>query len=253
MTNAAAFFDLDRTVMAGASTWYFGAAALKHGMYDRRQLARDALRAAAFARRGSTDSSADAVRDHILGAIRGLRRSDTEALVPDVLGPILGRLHPEVYLRILEHERRGQPTYLCSASPFEILMPIARALSMTGGVLGTVASVDDEGVYTGELERPFCYGDGKRLAIVDESHTRGIDLDASYAYSDSASDVPMLEAVGHPVVVNPDRELRALARQRGWEQLQVGRPQVAWRRRAARAGALVAAGYVLGWRRARPR
>lgn len=244
--TAAAFFDLDRTVMAGASTFFFGVAALKHGMYPRRALARDAWKALVFRWRGSTDETVDAVRDQILDAIRGHRREDTRALVPDVLGPILGRVHPEIYARILEHERNGVPTYLCSASPFEILEPVARALDMSGGVLGTVAAVDADGVYTGTLERPFCYGYGKRVAIVDEAHERGYELTDCYAYSDSASDLPMLEVVGHPVVVRPDKELREIADERGWSELKVSNPSTSWRRRLVTTAGLLAAGLAAG-------
>lgn len=244
--TTAAFFDLDRTVMAGASTWYFGAAALKHGLYSRRALVRDAWRALLFIRRGSTDESADAIRDQILDAVRGRRRAEMDALVPEVLGPILGRVHPELYARILEHEHGGVRTYLCSASPFEILQPIARALSMSGGVLGTVAAVDDDGVYTGELERPFCYGRGKRIAMEAEASRVGIDLAASYAYSDSVSDLPMLEAVGHPVVVNPDTGLRAIASERAWPHLAVTHPRVPWRGRVIAATVVAGAGFAAG-------
>jgi HAD superfamily hydrolase (TIGR01490 family) len=243
---AAAFFDLDRTVMTGASTWYFGAAALRHGLYTRRQLAQDAWKAIVFLQRGSTDAGADAIRDQILDAVRGRRRADMDDLVPDVLGPILGRVHPELYARILEHERAGVRTYLCSASPFEILEPIARALSMTGGALGTVAAVDDDGVYTGELARPFCYGGGKRVAIEAEAAKRHLDLGKSYAYSDSVSDLPMLEAVEYPVVVNPDAQLRKIALERSWQQLPVTRPRNPWRRRVVAAAICTAVGYVAG-------
>jgi HAD superfamily hydrolase (TIGR01490 family) len=244
--TSAAFFDLDRTVMAGASTWYFGAAALKHGVYSRRALARDAIKAVRFIRQGSTDESADALRDQILDAVQGLRRDDMDDLVPDVLGPILGRVHPELYTRILEHERAGVATYLCSASPAEILEPIARALSMSGGALGTVAAVDGDGVYTGALDRPFCYGNGKRIAIEREAVERRIDLRSSYAYSDSASDLPMLEAVGNPFVVNPDTELRAIASERGWPELEVTRPRVPWRSRTIAVSLVAGAGFAVG-------
>lgn len=251
--NAAAFFDLDRTVMSGASTWHFGVAALRRGFYSRRSLVVDAWSALTFARRGSTDDSAEAVRERILAAVQGKRRDEMDRLVPDVLGPILGRVHPEVYLQILEHERSGVPTYLCSASPVEILLPIARALNMTGGALGTVAAVDDRGVYTGELAAPFCYGDGKRIAIEREAQRRGLELSVSFAYSDSLSDLPMLEAVGRPVVVSPDAELDVLARERGWPELRVTSSRATWRTRLALAcigaGAAFAAGRTTGRRR----
>jgi HAD superfamily hydrolase (TIGR01490 family) len=244
--RSAAFFDLDRTVMAGASTWHFGVAALRRGMYKRRSLVRDAWKALAFRRRGSTDEGAEALRAQMLGAVRGLRRGDMDALVPDVLGPILTRVHRDVYLRILEHERAGVTTYLCSASPVEIVAPVARALDMTGGALATVAAVDEAGVYTGELVGPFCYGAGKRAAIEQEAARAGLDLLASYAYSDSASDLPMLEAVGYPVAVNPDGDLQAVARARAWPELHVKSSTHTARAGLVVAGAGVVAGFVGG-------
>jgi HAD superfamily hydrolase (TIGR01490 family) len=228
--RSAAFFDLDRTVMAGASTWHFGVAALRRGMYKRRSLVRDAWKALAFRRRGSTDEGAEALRAQMLGAVRGLRRGDMDALVPDVLGPILTRVHRDVYLRILEHERAGVTTYLY----------------MTGGALATVAAVDEAGVYTGELVGPFCYGAGKRAAIEQEAARAGLDLLASYAYSDSASDLPMLEAVGYPVAVNPDGDLQAVARARAWPELHVKSSTHTARAGLVVAGAGVVAGFVGG-------
>ena len=109
-----------------------------------------------------------------------------------------------------------------SAAPVEIVEPLALALGMTAG-LGTRAVVDD-GVYTGELAGPFCYGPGKVEAIAEVAHWEGYDLTRCYAYSDSVSDLPMLDAVGHPVAVNPDARLGATAAERGW-------PVVIFRRR----------------------
>ncbi len=101
-----------------------------------------------------------------------------------------------------------------SAAPQEIVEPLAHALGMTGGI-GTRSEVDD-GLYTGELEGPFCYGPGKVEAMQEVASWNGYDLGQSYAYSDSASDLPMLDAVGHPVAVNPDSKLERHARRNGW-------------------------------------
>ncbi len=242
----AAFFDLDRTVMRGASTWHFGVAALKHGFYSPRALAHDGWELAKFVRRGSTDASADAIRAQILGAVRGHRRTDMYQLGPEVLGPILAAVRPEVHTRILEHESEGVRTYLCSAAPVEILEPLARTLQMSGGAIGTVAAVDAEGCYTGELVGPFCYGPGKRAAVVAEAARAGLDLERSHAYSDSASDLPLLEAVGHPVVVRPGAALAALAAERGWNELPVAPPPRRWPRRLAVLAGAASAGFVAG-------
>jgi HAD superfamily hydrolase (TIGR01490 family) len=221
MGEPAAFFDLDRTVMSGSSTYYFAKAAVKSGFYPRRRLFRSAWKLFWFKRRGASDAQSEAVRDQVLDSVRGRTRAGMEALLPDVLGPILVNVYPEIYRRILDHERHGVRTYLCSASPHEVVGPVARALGMSGGALATIAEVDGEGCYTGSLLGPFCYARGKVEAIDLAAREHGIDLASSYSYSDSVSDLPMLEHVGHPVTVNPDRELRRIALEREWEILRV--------------------------------
>jgi HAD superfamily hydrolase (TIGR01490 family) len=217
--RAAAFFDLDRTVMAGASTFYFARAAVSRGFYPRTRLVKAIWKAFWFRRVGSTDEQSEALKDQMLEAVRGRTRGGMDALLPDVLGPIMLNVYPEVFQRILHHERDGIATYLCSASPVEVVSPVARALGMSGGALATTAAVDEEGRYTGELVGAWMYGAGKAVAMEEEAERAGVDLKQSWAYSDSFSDLPMLEAVGHPVVVNPDRLLRELALDRDWEIL----------------------------------
>lgn len=215
-----AFFDLDRTVMSGASTYYFAKAAVKSGFYSRRLLLRGAWKTFWFKRHGASDEQSEAARDQVLAAVQGRTRAGLEALLPEVLGPILLNVYPEIYRRILEHERSGVPTYLCSASPIEVVEPVSRALGMSGA-LATRAETDADGTYTGRLIGPFCYAAGKVTAMENEALRIELDLDRSWAYSDSMSDRPMLERVGHPVAVNPDRALRALALEREWEILRV--------------------------------
>jgi HAD superfamily hydrolase (TIGR01490 family) len=219
--EAAAFFDLDRTVMSGASTYYFAKAAVKSGFYPRSVLLRGAWKTFWFKRRGASDAQSEGVRDQVLDLVRGRTRAGLEALLPEVLGQVLLSIYPEIFRRILDHEREGVHTYLCSASPYEVVSAVARALGMSGGALATRAAVDRDGCYTGELIGPFCYGGGKVEAMKIEADRGGIDLGASYSYSDSVSDLPMLEAVGHAVTVNPDRELRRIAVEREWEILRV--------------------------------
>jgi HAD superfamily hydrolase (TIGR01490 family) len=216
----AAFFDLDRTVVSGASAYWFAKAALRWGMYSRREMTRDAWRMFWFKRRGDTGELTETVRDQALAMIAGHSRTQLDVLLPDVLAPVLSNLYPEMYQRILEHEGDGVRTYLCSASPVEIVGLVAKVLNMSGGALATVAETDTDGRYTGALDGPFCYGEGKVVAIAQEAAAVGIDLAASYAYSDSVTDLPMLECVGIPVAVNPDAQLAAIARDREWEVLR---------------------------------
>ena len=219
-TASGAFFDLDRTVMSGASTYFFAKAAVKSGFYSRRMLLRGAWKKFWFKRRGASDEQSEAARDQVLAAVQGRTRAGLEALLPEVLGPILLNVYPEIYRRILDHERAGVRTYLCSASPIEVVEPVARALGMTGA-LATRAETDVEGTYTGRLVGPFCYGAGKVVAMESEARRSGIDLDQSWAYSDSISDQPMLERVGKAVAVNPDKALRSIALEREWEIMRV--------------------------------
>lgn len=207
--------------MSGSSTYYFGKAAVRSGFYRRRALVRDAWRVFWFRRRGATDEQSASARERVLVSVAGRSRAGMEAMLPDVLGPILLNVFPEIYLRILDYERAGIPTYLCSASPIEVVGAVARALGMSGGALATVAEVDADGCYTGRLVGPFCYGAGKVVAMRTEAALKDIDLAQSYAYSDSISDLPMLEAVGNAVVVNPDTELRRIALERRWDMLRV--------------------------------
>ncbi|MEA3511054.1 MAG: HAD-IB family hydrolase, partial [Actinomycetota bacterium] len=110
---------------------------------------------------------------------------------------------------------------IVSASPIEIVDDFAAAIGLTGGI-GTVAATEN-GVYNGELAEPFCYGEGKAIAIRKLVEEKGYDLRLSYAYTDSAGDLPMLEIVGHPVAVNPDRALETIAYHRGWAIVEFSR------------------------------
>jgi HAD superfamily hydrolase (TIGR01490 family) len=244
--TAAAFFDLDRTVMSGASPFYFGKAALKRGFYSRRAMMRDAGKVFLFKVRGASDEDSAATRDWILANVAGRRSDEMLPLTPDVLGPILRRIYPDIYDRILAHERAGVATYLCSASPIEIVARVATALDMSGGALATTAEIGPDGVYTGLLSGPFCYGEGKAAAIRIEAEAKGLDLRESWAYSDSVSDLPMMEAVGKPVAVNPDKELARIASERGWETVRVEPRHIV---RLAVGGALVlmASGAITTW------
>ncbi|CAB4566385.1 MAG: HAD-IB family hydrolase [Actinobacteria bacterium] len=211
---SAAFFDLDRTLISGSSTWVFGIAAWKAGLIAKRQFTRDALAAISFRLSGASDETSHGVRDRILGAVEGVRLDDLVGLNTDIVPKLMERVRPEARQLVDMHRHAGRATYIVSASPVELVNPLAAAMGMTGGI-GTVSEIVD-GVYTGRLAGPFCYGPGKVDAIHELARWEGLDLAQCYAYSDSASDLPMLEAVGHPVAVNPDSRLERLALRRGW-------------------------------------
>jgi HAD superfamily hydrolase (TIGR01490 family) len=211
---SAAFFDLDRTLISGSSPFVFGIAAWHADLVPTRQLLVDALGALTFRLSGASDDTTHRVRERILGAVTGLRRDDLVALNEEVVPKLLAKVRPEARRLVELHRAAGRATYIVSASPQELVGPLASALGMTGGI-GTVGQVVD-GVYTGELAGPFCYGAGKVEAITELARWEGYDLGQCYAYSDSASDLPMLETVGHPVAVNPDGKLERIAHDHGW-------------------------------------
>jgi HAD superfamily hydrolase (TIGR01490 family) len=252
-SSEAAFFDLDRTLMAGSSAYHFGRALYKAGRLSRRQLARDGLEQLRFRVRGSTDEAVHALMDRIMDGIKGRRVTDLARLVPDTLAGILPRVYPQMIEVVREHQDAGRPCYIVSAASNEMVETLAGVLAMEGGI-GTRSEIRD-GVYTGRLGGPFAYGEGKARALREFADEEGIELSASWAYSDSASDLPMLEAVGHPVAVNPDAELAEVARREGWDVLRF--EKLGQRLRIAgtvlAAAALGSSGTLLARRRSGPR
>jgi HAD superfamily hydrolase (TIGR01490 family) len=211
---SAAFFDLDRTLISGSSAFTLAIQARRAGLIATGEFARDAAGAVTFKLFGASDDTTNEVRERILKAVTGMRQSDLQALNVEVLPRLMAKLRPEARRLIDRHRRVGRDTFIVSAAPQEIVEPLAHSLGMTSG-LGTRSLVVD-GVYTGLLAGPFCYGAGKVEAITDLARWSGYELAQCYAYSDSVSDLPMLEAVGHPVAVNPDGRLERHARQHGW-------------------------------------
>jgi HAD superfamily hydrolase (TIGR01490 family) len=220
----AAFFDLDRTLMAGSSGFHFARVAFAQGMISRRRLAADAWANLRFRLRGSTDAGTDKVRERIGEYIAGVRVRDLQRLAPGVLARVLPRLYPQMLAVAYAHQDAGRRVYICTAASQEMAGMLAYVLGFDGGI-GSRSEVRD-GVYTGRPGGPFAYREGKAQAIRELAAAEGIDLPASYGYSDSESDLPMLRAVGHPVAVNPDAELLRVARAEGWDVLrfeQLGR------------------------------
>ena len=249
---AAAFFDLDRTLIAGSSTFYFGVAAWRNKMIPTRDLLADGLRALSFKLFGATDESSEAVRDRILSAVEGHPQEDLIGLNEEIVPRILERVRPESRSLVDMHHEAGRDCWIVSASPVEMVEPLATALGMEGAVATTSEVVD--GRYTGRLDGPFVYGEGKVEAIEKLAAERGYDLRLSFAYSDSASDLPMMELVGHPVAVNPDRPLETVAHQRGWPTVEFARrvkQAVKTTTAVSGAAALATTTYFLGRRHGR--
>lgn len=255
---SAAFFDLDRTLISGSSAFTLAIQARRAGMIPTTEFVRDATSAVLFKMFGSSDDTTDEVRTRILKAVTGVRQSEMQALNTEILPRLLAKLRPEARRLLDRHRHAGRDTFIVSAGPQEIVEPLAHSLGMTSGI-GTRSVVED-GVYTGDLAGPFCYGEGKVEAIAELAQWNGYDLDQCYAYSDSASDLPMLEAVGHPVAVNPDGRLERHARANGWPIVIFSQQTKSVIRRSAGtaaaigvAGASFAAGVALGGRGRRRR
>jgi HAD superfamily hydrolase (TIGR01490 family) len=217
-SRSAAFFDLDRTLMAGSSAFEFARASYRAGLLSRRDLAAGAWANLRFRLQGSTDAGTQALRDRILRDVRGVRVRDLERLAPDVLAGVLPRVYPQMLRVAYEHQDAGRGVFICTAASQGMAEMLAGVLGFDGAIGARYEAVD--GVYTGRPGGPFTYRDGKAQAIRELAVAEGIELADSWAYSDSESDLPMLRAVGHPVAVNPDATLAQVAREEGWEVMR---------------------------------
>lgn len=214
--STAAFFDLDKTIIARSSTLAFTRPMFRAGMLGGTTLAKAGIAQAYYRAFGAAEGQLERVKDELANLIRGWERQEVVDLVEETVDEVVT---PMVYAEALavvdNHRKAGHRVVVISASPEEIVRPLCRHLGIEE-IIATRSEVDDEGRYTGNIEF-YAYGENKARAMQELAEREGIDLDASYAYSDSATDLPMLEAVGHPVVVNPDAVLGQVASERGWE------------------------------------
>ncbi|HEX6667156.1 MAG TPA: HAD-IB family hydrolase [Solirubrobacterales bacterium] len=230
MSRAAAFFDLDKTLMAGSSGMQFARVAARQGIVSRGLLARWGFEHLRYRLRGTTDERTAEVLKVARELIAGVPSRTIERMGPEVLAAILPRVFPQMLEEVYAHQDAGRPTFIVSAAGNDVVETLAGVLGMEGGI-GTRYDVDAEGNYTGRLDGPFVYGEGKVVAMREFAARHEIDLAASYAYSDSLSDLPMLRAVGNPVAVNPDPPLAEIARAENWQTLhfeRLGRRLVAF-------------------------
>jgi HAD superfamily hydrolase (TIGR01490 family) len=211
----AAFFDLDKTVIARPSMMALAPAFRSDGLLPRRALMRGAWFQLRYVRFGAGPEALARVQKAALEVTRGWSQERVGALVTERLADAID---PITYREALEamaaHRRAGRRVLLVSAAPEDLVAPIGRRLGVDA-VIASRPQVGGDGRYTGSLES-YAYGPAKAVLVRDLSRREGIDLDGSWAYSDSFTDLPLLETVGHPVAVNPDRALRRVARMRGW-------------------------------------
>jgi len=239
-TEAAAFFDLDKTLMQGSSAFQFGRAAYQAGLLSRRQLLADGVANIQFRLRGASDEDSLALRERISASLEGTRVRDLERLATSVLAGILPRIYPQMLVLAHQHQDAGRRAFIVTAASQDLAEILATVMAFDGAIGSGLSEVRD-GVYTGKPTGVFVYRAGKAQAIEELAAREGIDLAASYAYSDSESDLPMLQAVGHPVAVNPYINLARIARQEGWEVLRFDRLG-----RRLKAGAALAAAAAAG-------
>jgi HAD superfamily hydrolase (TIGR01490 family) len=235
--RAAAFFDLDKTLMAGSSGMPFARVAARHGIVSRRQLVRWAVEHLRYRLRGASDEETREVLKVARGLISGVSALEIDRMGAEVMAAILPRIYPQMLDELYAHQDAGRATFIVSAAGDNLISALARVLGADGGI-GTRYEVDGDGRFTGRLDGPFVYGEGKVEAMQRFAAQHEIDLAESHAYSDSSSDLPMLRAVGNPVAVNPDPHLAAVAKQEGW---RVMRFEKLGRRLAILATTLVAA------------
>jgi HAD superfamily hydrolase (TIGR01490 family) len=222
LSRAAAFFDLDKTLMAGSSGMQFARVATRQGIIGRRQLASWAVEHLRYRLRGTTDERTSEVLKVARELITGVPEKAIARMEPEVMAEILPRVFPQMLEEVHAHQDAGRPAFIVSAAGNGIVESLARVLGMEGGI-GTRYEVDAEGNFTGRLDGPFVYGPGKVEAMQRFADQHEIDLESSYAYSDSLSDLPMLRAVGNPVAVNPDPPLAEIAKAEGWQTMRFER------------------------------
>ncbi|MGK5732739.1 HAD family hydrolase [Streptomyces sp. URMC 124] len=234
--HAAAFFDLDNTVMQGASLFHFGRGLYKRRFFQKRELARFAWQQVWFRLAGEDAEHMQDARDSALSIVKGHRVSELMTIGEEIYDEYMAeRIWPGTRALAQAHLDAGQKVWLVTAAPVEAATIIARRLGLTGA-LGTVAE-SIGGVYTGKLVGEPLHGPAKAEAVRALAAAEGLDLSRCAAYSDSANDIPMLSLVGHPYAVNPDGRLRKHARERGWRlrDYRTGR-------KAAKVGIPAAAG-----------
>lgn len=219
--RAAAFFDLDKTVIAKSSTLAFSRTFFRNGLINRRAVLKGAYAQFVFAASGADADQVERIRANLTALCTGWDVQQVRAIVDETLHDIVDPLvYAEATELIADHKAEGRDIVVVSASGAEIVTPISEMIGADSSMGTRMVAVD--GRYTGEIEF-YCYGQNKASAIKELAAEHGYDLTASHAYSDSITDLPMLEAVGHPTVVNPDRGLRALALERGWPILEFTR------------------------------
>ncbi|MGW2567620.1 HAD family hydrolase [Streptomyces sp. NPDC001537] len=223
LPRTAAFFDLDKTVIAKSSTLTFGKSFYQGGLINRRAALRTAYAQFVFLLGGMDHDQMERTREYLSSLVRGWNVQQVKEIVAETLHDLIDPIiYDEAASLIEEHHTAGRDVVIVSTSGAEVVEPIGELLG-ADRVVATRMVVGEDGCYTGEVEY-YAYGPTKAEAIKELARSEGYDLDRCYAYSDSATDLPMLQEVGLPHAVNPDRALRREALARGWPILDFHRP-----------------------------
>ncbi|MFF9002747.1 HAD family hydrolase [Streptomyces achromogenes] len=223
LPRAAAFFDLDKTVIAKSSTLTFSKSFYQGGLINRRAALRTAYAQFVFLAGGLDHDQMERMREYLSALCRGWNVQQVREIVAETLHDLIDPIiYDEAASLIEEHHAAGRDVVIVSTSGAEVVEPIGELLG-ADRVVATRMVVGEDGCFTGEVEY-YAYGPTKAEAIRGLAASEGYDLDRCYAYSDSATDLPMLHTVGHPHAVNPDRALRREALARGWPVLEFRRP-----------------------------
>ncbi|MFF7095284.1 HAD family hydrolase [Streptomyces rubradiris] len=223
LPRAAAFFDLDKTVIAKSSTLTFSKSFYQGGLINRRAALRTAYAQFVFLAGGLDHDQMERMREYLSALCRGWNVQQVREIVAETLHDLIDPIiYDEAASLIEEHHAAGRDVVIVSTSGAEVVEPIGELLG-ADRVVATRMVVGEDGCFTGEVEY-YAYGSTKAEAIRELAASEGYDLDRCYAYSDSATDLPMLRTVGHPHAVNPDRTLRREALAQGWPILEFRRP-----------------------------
>ena len=251
--RTAAYFDLDKTILATSAALALGAPMRRSGLVSRTAVARSVVTQLPYLLMGADTEQATRIMERLALMSAGIPQHELSGVVEQALATAI---EPACYAEALDliaaHQQAGHDVVVVSASSLEIVAPVARMVGADRAV-ATLMEVDDDGLFTGRIERSLLH-EQKVVALEEDAAAHGIDLARSWAYSDSVSDEPMLRAVGHPVAVNPDRDLRRVAAREHWPVRDFARP-LRLRRfpppapasSALMVGALLAVAAATGW------
>ena len=222
MTRSAAFFDLDKTILATSSALAFARPFYRGGLISRSDVVRSAYAQFIFLASGADHDQMETMRRYMSDLVTGWDVAKVRDIVAETIDVIIDpAIYDEAVALIEEHRASGRDVVIISSSGTEVVEPIGERLGVDIAV-GSQLGIED-GRYTGEILF-YAYGEGKAQAMRELAAERGYDLTASYAYTDSITDLPMLNLVGYPTAVNPDDDLRRIAAERDWTVLDFARP-----------------------------